>query len=194
MFTTSPHELTQLLQDWGRGDASALDSLIPLVYGELHRLSHAYLARERASDVLQTTALVHEAYLRLMDARNVEWRDRIHFYAISATLIRRILVEFARGRDSRKRGGDLKRVSLEEAAQISPEPDADLVALDEALGDMAAIDPRQARVVELRFFGGMTEEEIAAELGISTDTVLRDWKHAKAWLLRELTRNCRNGS
>ncbi len=192
MSTQSPHEVTQLLQAWGRGDAAALDSLIPLVYEELHRLSHKYLARERSSDMLQTTALVHEAYLRMIKAQNVEWRDRVHFFAISANQMRRILVEFARARNSGKRGGNPERVSIDEASLVSPEPEANLIALNDALEALAAIDPRQARVVELRFFGGLTEEEAAAELGISTDTVLRDWKHAKAWLLREMTRTERN--
>ncbi len=194
MSTKPSHEVTQLLLAWGRGDTAALDSIIPLVYGELHRLSHSYLSRERSSDMLQTTALVHEAYLRLVDAQHVEWRDRIHFLAISANMMRRILVESARGRNSRKRGGSLEMVSLDEAAIVSAEPDADFEALDEALDVLARIDPRQARVVELRFFGGLTEEETAAELGISSDTVMRDWKHAKAWLLRELTRTGRNES
>ncbi len=194
MSKQSVHEVTQLLKAWGRGDTSALDSIIPLVYEELHRLSHYYLARERSTDMLQTTALVHEAYLRLINAQNVEWRDRVHFFAISANQMRRILVELARARNSGKRGGNPERVSLDEASLIPHEPEANLIALNDALEALAEIDPRQARVVELRFFGGLTEEEAAAELGISTDTVMRDWKHAKAWLLREMTENEQNES
>jgi RNA polymerase sigma-70 factor (ECF subfamily) len=181
-----PHEVTQLLQAWGRGDAAALDRLIPLVYDELHRLAHCYLAREWANDTLQTTALVHEAYLRLIDANQVEWKNRVHFFAISASLMRRILVEFARSRGSHKRGGDVRKVPLDEAAILSPEPDENLLALDGALNALAAFEPRKAKVVELRFFGGMTQEETAEALGISSDTVLRDWKSAKLWLWREM--------
>jgi RNA polymerase sigma factor (TIGR02999 family) len=189
-----PQEVTRLLQAWQRGDAVALDRLILVVYDELHRLAHCYMAREQASDTLQTTALVHEAYLRLVGAQQVEWKNRVHFFAISAGLMRRILVEFARARGRHKRGGNARKVALDEAAVISPEPGEDLIALDDALHALAAIDPRQARVVELRFFGGMTEEETADLLEISTDTVLRDWKKAKLWLWRELRHRQRNES
>ncbi len=182
------HDITHLLRAWGGGETSALDDIVPLVYAELHRLAHRYLARERSADVLQTTAVVHEVYLRLVDARGVCWKDRVHFFAICANLVRRILVEFARTRGSLKRGGDLSRIPLDEVATISPEPDADLVAIDEAVRALESVDPREARIVELRFFGGMTQNEVAAELGVSADTVMRDWKHARAWLLRELTR------
>jgi RNA polymerase sigma-70 factor (ECF subfamily) len=184
--TQSPHEVTHLLQAWRHGDAAALDRLIPLVYDELHRLAHCYMAREWANDTLQTTALVHEAYLRLIDANHVEWKSRVHFFAISANLMRRILVEFARSRGSHKRGGDVQKVPLDEAAILSPHPDENLLALDCALNALAAFDPRKAKVVELRFFGGMTEEETAEAMGISSDTVLRDWKSAKLWLYREM--------
>jgi len=184
--TQSPHEVTHLLLAWRGGDETALDKLIPLVYDELHRLAHRYMAHEWANDTLQTTALVHEAYLRLMDANQVEWKNRVHFFAISANLMRRILVEFARSRGSQKRGGDVWKAPLDEAAIVSPEPDEDLLALDDALTALAEFEPRKAKVVELRFFGGMTEEETAEVLGISSDTVLRDWKSAKLWLYREM--------
>jgi RNA polymerase sigma factor (TIGR02999 family) len=186
-----PRELTQLLQAWSRGDAAAMDRLVPLVYDELHRLAHRYMARERADHSLQTTALVHEAYLRLVDAHQVDWKDRVHFFAISASLMRRILVEFARSRYTLKRGGDVRNMALDEAATISPPPDGDLLRLDEALTALAAVAPRQAKVVELRFFGGLTEEETAEALQVSSDTVLRDWKKAKLWLWREMTHDRR---
>jgi RNA polymerase sigma factor (TIGR02999 family) len=187
-----PHDVTQLLQAWQDGDSAALESLIPIVYDELHRLAHCCMVRERAKDTLQTTALVHEAYLRLVAAQQVEWKDRVHFFAISAGLMRRILVDFARGRTRQKRGGEARKVALDESAVVSPEPGEDLVALDDALQVLAAIEPRQARVIELRFFGGMTGEEIADLLEISSDTVLRDWKKAKLWLWRELKHGKRN--
>ena len=181
-----PHDVTRLLQAWQGGDSLALERLIPIVYDELHRLAHCCMIREREKDTLQTTALVHEAYLRLVAAQQVDCKNRVHFFAISAGLMRRILVDFARGRKRRKRGGEVRNVALDESAVVSPEPSEDLVALDEALHSLAAIEPRQARVIELRFFGGMTEEEIAELLEISPDTVLRDWKEAKLWLWREL--------
>ncbi len=193
MANQSPSEVTQLLQAWRRGDDTALEKLIPLVYDELHRLAHIYMNREWANNSLQTTALVHEAYLRLTDAAQVDWKNRTHFFAISANLMRRILVEFARARRSQKRGGDMQRVSLDEAAVVSSEPCEDLIALDAALMALSAFDQRKARVVELRFFGGMTEEETAEALGISSDTVLRDWKSAQLWLWRELKQGHANG-
>jgi len=182
----STHDVTRLLQAWCGGDTAALGKLVPLVYDELHRLAHCYMAHEWANSTLQTTALAHEAYLRLVDANQVEWKNRVHFFAISANLMRRILVEFARARGSQKRGGDVRKVSLDEAAFLSPEPDENLLALDGALTALAAFDPRKAKVVELRFFGGMTEEETAEALGVSSDTILRDWKSAKLWLYREM--------
>ncbi len=186
MTAQSTHEVTGLLLAWCGGDAAALDRLIPLVYDELRRLARRYMAREWANQTLQTTALVHEAYLRLVDANRVEWKNRVHFLAVSANLMRRILVEFARSRGSRKRGGGARQVSFDEALIPSPGREEDLVALDEALTALAAFDSRKAKVVELRFFGGMTEEETAEALGVSPDTVLRDWKSAKLWLWREL--------
>jgi RNA polymerase sigma factor (TIGR02999 family) len=182
----STHDVTRLLQAWRRGDSAALDQLVPLVYEELHRLAHCYMAREWANNTLQTTALIHEAYLRLVDANEIEWRNRVHFFAISANVMRRVLVEFARSRGSQKRGGGGRKISLEETAILPAEPDEDLLALDTALTALAAIDPRKAKVVELRFFGGFTEQETAEALGISSDTVLRDWKSAKLWLYRDL--------
>ena len=186
MAIQSPQEVTQLLQAWRRGDNAALEKLVPLVYDELHRLAHRYMNREWANNTLQTTALVHEAYLRLIDASQVDWKNRAHFFSLSAGVMRRILVEFARSRDSQKRGGEARKVPLDEAALCSSEPSEDLIALDGALNALAAFDQRKARVVELRFFGGMTEEETAEALGISIDTVLRDWKSAKLWLWREM--------
>ena len=186
----SSHDVTQLLQNWCRGDQAALDKLVPLVYDELHRLAHIYMVRERPDHTLQTSALVNEAYLRLINADRVQWQDRTHFFAISANVMRRILVQFARSRGSRKRGGGAQ-VEFDEALVPSPERDADLIALDEALTALAAIDPREAKVVELRFFGGMNVEETAEVLQLSGMTVKRDWNHAKAWLLQELKRGTR---
>jgi RNA polymerase sigma factor (TIGR02999 family) len=159
---------------------------MPLVYDELRRLAHRYMTREHAGHVLQTTALVNEAYLQLIDANMVKWQDRAHFFAVAANLMRRILVHFARSRNSRKRGGRISHVSLDEAALLSSEQDADLIELDEALTALAAVDQRKAKVVELRFFGGLSLEEAGEVLGISPDTVWRDWDLAKAWLYREM--------
>ncbi len=172
----SPHEVTHLLQAWCGGDQAALDKLVPLVYDELHRLAHIHMVRERP---------------RLIDANQVQWQDRTHFFAISANVMRRILVQFARSRGSRKRGGGAGRVDLDEALIPSPERDTDLIALDDALTALAAIDPREARVVELRFFGGMSVDETVEILQLSGMTVKRDWNHAKAWLLQELKRGAR---
>jgi RNA polymerase sigma factor (TIGR02999 family) len=184
----SPKEVTQLLQDWRRGDREALNKLMPLVHDELHRLAHRYMVREKAGHMLQTTALVNEAYLQLIDANKVDWQDRAHFFAISANLMRQILVHLARSRDARKRGGQLRQVSLDEAAVLALEPDADVVELDDALTALAGIDSRKAKVVELRFFGGLSLEETAKVLGVSADTVWRDWDLAKSWLCREMSR------
>jgi len=188
----SPREVTLLLKDWRRGDQGALDRLIPLVERELHRLAHCYMVRERGV-TLQTTALVNEAYVRLIDAREVEWKDRVHFFSISANVMRRILVEFARARRSKKRGGEGHKVEFDESLLVSPERDADLVAVDEALERLATFDQRAAKVVELRFFGGLSVEETAEALGISDKTVMRDWQLAKVWLLRELKRGDASG-
>ena len=186
MSTPSPNEVTQLLLAWGQGDRSALDRLIPLVYEELHQLAHRYIGQEREGHTLQTTALVNEAYLRLIDSSQVKWQNRAHFLAVSSQLMRRILVDFARSRRSLKRGGEMQRVSLEEELLPPLARDADLVALDEALTALAAIDPRQAQGVELRFFGGLSVEEAAEVLKVSPETIHRDWRVAKVWLLREL--------
>jgi RNA polymerase sigma-70 factor, ECF subfamily len=182
------HELTDLLQAWRSGDRAALDRLVSLVYAELHRLAHHYIARERPGLTLQTSALVNEAYLRLIDASQVDWRDRAHFFAVAAALMRQVLIQYARLRHSQKRGGSALRVEFSEAFIPSPERDADLIALDDALNDLARTDPREAKIVEMRFFGGLSEAETAHVLGISDRTVRREWDHAKVWLLRELKR------
>jgi RNA polymerase sigma-70 factor, ECF subfamily len=186
MASPAPVNVTQLLLAWSHGDEGALGKLIPVVYRELRRLAHRHMRGERTGHVLQTTALVHEAYERLVDTPQVRWQDRTHFFAVCAQLMRRILVDFARARRYQKRGGSVRLVSLEEALASPRERARDLVALDEALTALAAIDPRKGQVVELRFFGGLTAEETAEVLGVSPHTVLRDWKMAKAWLLREL--------
>jgi RNA polymerase sigma factor (TIGR02999 family) len=187
MTRTSPQEVSLLLHAWRGGDKAALDKLMPLVYNELHRLAHHYMVRERAGRTLQTTALVNEAYLRLVDLKRIDWQDRAHFFAIAASFMRRDLVDFARSRGYQKRGGDALKVSLDEALFVSPEQGADLVKLDEALSALADFDERKAKVVELRFFGGMTEDETAEVLHVSRETVKRDWRLAKVWLLCELT-------
>lgn len=188
MAITSQEQVTELLLAWGQGDESALERLVPVVYGELHRLAHRYLGGERAGHMLQTTALVNEAYLRLVDSRRVQWQNRAHFFAVSAQLMRRVLVDFARQRNYQKRGGDAVQVSLHEDLAGSTERGADLVALDDALTAMAKTDERASRVVELRFFGGLSIEETAEVLKISPETVKRDWNWAKVWLLRELSK------
>jgi RNA polymerase sigma factor (TIGR02999 family) len=187
MNAASPEDVTRLLQAWRQGEASALDKLAPLVYQELHRLAHRYMSREDPGHTLQTTALVNEAYLRLVDSNQATFQNRAHFFAISAQLMRQILVDFARSRHHLKRGGHVERVSLEEAVVGSQEPDADLVALDDALNALESVDSRKCKVVELRFFGGMSVEETADVLKVSADTVLRDWRMAKLWLLREMS-------
>ena len=177
-----------MLKAWSDGDEAALEQLTPLVYEELHRLAHRYLGRERIGHTLQTTALVHEAYLRLIDWKNVQWQNRAHFFAISAQLMRRILVDFARSRRFAKRGGGARQVAFDEAMAIAPVRNVDLVALDDALTDLAELDPRQSRVVELRFFGGLNIAETAEVLKVSPGTVRRDWSLAQAWLHRELSK------
>ncbi len=178
-----------MLRAWSNGDESALDKLMPLVNDELHRLARRYMARERRGhNTLQTTALVNEAYLRLIDAHEVEWQDRVHFFAIAAKLMRRILVDFARTRRYQKRGGDVRKVTLDEALAVSLEADQDLVGLNDALNALAKFDARKARVVELRYFGGLSVEETAAVLKVAPITVMRDWNMAKLWLLKELKR------
>jgi len=180
-------DVIQLLLAWNSGDQSALDQLMPLVYDELRRAAKRYMRRERADHTLQTTAIVNEVYMRLIDARNVRWQNRAHFFAISAQLMRRILVDFARRRRGLKRGGEAEQVSFDEALMVADQS-VDLVALDDALKSLAALAPRQSQVVELRFFGGLSEEEIAEALKVSPRTVRSDWNMARAWLLRELSR------
>ncbi len=182
----SPHEVSRLLRAWSSGDEAALQTLIPLVYEELHRIARRYMGREREGHSLQTSALVNEAYLRLVDWKNVEWQNRAHFFAVSAQMMRRILVDFARDRRYLKRGGGALQVSLAEAAGMTSERGTDLVALDDALNSLAVMDKRKSEVVELRFFGGLSVEETAEVLKVSAETVMRDWKLAKVWLLREL--------
>lgn len=186
MATHSTKEITQLLVAWGDGDESALTDLAPLVYEELHRLAHHYMSGERPGHTLQTTALVNEAYVRLIDWKNVRWQNRAHFFAVSAQLMRRILVDFARARGYDKRGGGARPVTLDEAAVVANDTGTDMVALDEALNALAELDDRQSRVVELRFFGGLSIEETAEVLKVSAATVRRDWSLARAWLHREL--------
>jgi RNA polymerase sigma factor (TIGR02999 family) len=178
--------ITELLLAWNAGDEQALDRLMPLVHDELHRLARRYMAGQRAGHPLQTTALVNEAYLRLVDSSRVRWQNRAHFFAVSAQLMRRILVDFARARQRIKRGGDAVPVTFDDALTISQEPNAALIALDDALRALAAVDERKSKVVELRFFGGLSVEETAEVLRVSSVTVMRDWAIAKAWLLREL--------
>ena len=185
-MTPTSHEVTELLLAWSAGDQAALDRLVPLVYDELHRLAKSYMRTERAGHTLQTTALIHEAYLRLIDASHVKWQNRAHFFGVAAHLMRQILVRAARERGAQKRGGDAQQVSLDEALLVSPAKDEDLVAIDEALSALAEVDARKAKVVEMRFFGGLTEEEIAFALRISPETVRRDWRIARSWLRRNM--------
>src|ERR1700739_1759537 len=192
MDLPSGHEVTRLLKAWSAGDEQALEKLTPLVYRQLHQIAQRYMGGERPGHMLQTTALVNEAYLRLVDCGQVNWQDRAHFFAISANLMRRILVDLARSRGYLKRGGAIPHISLEEAPSVCDEPDVNLVALDDALKALAAVDERKSKVVELRFFGGLNVEETAEVLRVSSDTVMRDWKLAKIWLLRELTKGSSN--
>ena len=186
--TPSPHEVTQLLIDCSNGSQDASDQLFPLVYEELRRLAHRYMSRERPGHSLQTTAVVHEAYLRLIDQNHVQWQNRAHFFAIAAQMMRRILITHAQSHAYAKRGGGMLKVSLDEAAVLSQERAGELLALDEALQGLTTIDPRRSQVVELRFFGGLSNEEIAEVLKISPNTVTRDWNVAKAWLYREMSK------
>jgi len=183
----APENVTQLLIGWSKGDKEALDKLVPLVYDELRRQAARYLQHERIGHTLQTTALIHEAYLRLIDQKNVHWQNRAHFFGIAAQMMRRILVDHARTKKRAKRGGSDVRVSLSDANLKTPGQDLDIVALDEALERLAEIDEQQSRIVELRFFSGLTVEETAEVLSISTATVKRDWSMAKAWLHREIS-------
>lgn len=184
-----PEEISQLLIGWGEGDKAALDKLIPLVYAELRRLARHYMRGERACHTLQTSALVNEAYLRLVDYRKMRWQDRAHFFAVAAQLMRRILVEHARSRRAAKRGGETVQISLSGAAATKEQRTIDLIALDRALSELAVIDERRSRIVELRYFGGLNIEETAAALEISPATVQREWRIAKAWLYRTISGN-----
>ena len=184
----SSGEITSLLRAWNAGDQAAFDRLTELVYPELRRMARRYMKNERQTNTLQATALVHEVYCRLVDVRRVEWRERVQFYAMAAQMMRRILVDAARARGSKKRGGSAVKVAVDDAAVVSPAPDRSILALDEALTTFSHLAPRQAKVVELRYFGGLTEEEIVAALDISPRTVRRDWDFAKAWLSRQLNR------
>jgi RNA polymerase sigma-70 factor, ECF subfamily len=186
MTAPSQSDVTGLLLAWSDGDQGALDRLTPLVYQELRRLAARYMKQERPGHTLQATALVNEAYLRLIDVKRMRWKNRAHFFAVSAQMMRRILVEFARSRHRHKRAGEAQRVTLDDELEVSPQAQSDLVALDDALQALAAVDPRLSQVVELRFFGGLSVEETAEVMKLSSQTVNRDWKTAKAWLLREL--------
>jgi len=184
------HRVTELLKKWCNGDESALDQLTPMVYGELHRLAGLYMGRESHRSALQTTALVNEAYLHIVDCTNISWQNRAHFFAICARIMRRILVDLARTRGYAKRGGGTRTISLEEVAPVSRKRRIDFVALDDALTSLAEVDPRQSRIVELRFFGGLSVEETAEVLKVSDRTVKREWRLAKEWLSKALIRPC----
>jgi RNA polymerase sigma-70 factor, ECF subfamily len=185
-MAASSENVTQLLLDWSKGDQKALDQLIPIVHAELHNLARHYMRGERRGHTLQTSALVNEAYLRLVD-QNVTWQNRAHFFGVAAQLMRRVLVEYARNKNRFKRGGGQQKVSLSVVVETAQAEEADLIALDDALRSLAEIDPRQCRIVELRYFGGLTIEETAEALGVSGATVEREWRLARAWLLRELS-------
>jgi RNA polymerase sigma-70 factor (ECF subfamily) len=181
-------EVTRLLRAWGEGDAAALEQLTPMVYGELRRIARRQMRRQSPGNTLQSTALVHEAYLHMVDAPNASWQDRAHFFAAASQIMRRILVDAARARASAKRGGDVRRLQLNESLDGGPARGHDLIALDDALDALAKFDPRKAKVIEMRFFGGLSVEETAAALKISPQSVLRDWKLARAWLTLEMSR------
>ena len=194
MSPNSDSEPTELLRAWSQGDGSALARLMPLVYNELHRLARRYMRQERPDHTLQATSLVNEAYLRLIDVNRVEWRNRAHFLALAAQMMRRILVESARSRQRQKRGGGAVHVNLDDVQELPDSSEPDLVALSGALGGLATFDSRMSQVVELRFFGGLTVDETAHVLNVSPETVMRDWKTAKAWLLREVKRRLSTAS
>ena len=189
MKSPARHQITELLAEWREGNQSALDELYPLVYDELHRLARRYMSRERRDHTLQTTALINEAYVRMVDQKNVNWANRSHFFAISAQIMRRILIDHARRNAYAKRGGGAQQVSLEEVAALVPEQGRELMRLDEALKSLAEQDPRRSQVVELRYFGGLNNEEIAGVLQVSENTVTRDWNMARAWLYQQLSEN-----
>ena len=188
-MNSSSQNITKLLLNWRNGDQEALDRLMPLVYEELRRMANYYMRNERKGHTLQTSALVNEAYLRLVDHENIEWQNRSHFFGLAAQAMRRILVDHARSRNYQKRGGAAQQVSLDEAATLAEDRAAELIALDDALQELAKLDPRKSQIVEMRYFGGLTGEEVAEALSISTATVSRDWETAKAWLLRELSKS-----
>ena len=185
--SSSPHEITRLLAEWSDGNQTALDKLYPLVYDELHKMARRYMKREREGHTLQTTALINEAYVRLVDQKHIHWQNRAHFFAISAQIMRRILIDHARRHDYAKRGGGAQQVSLDEVAMVAVERASSLLLLDEALNRLAEMDARRSQVVELRYFGGLNNEEIAGVLKISENTVTRDWNMARAWLYQELS-------
>lgn len=187
MTESSTHEVTQLLIEWSNGDTAALDKLVPLIHEELRRLAHHYMSRERPGHTLQTTALVDEAYLRLVNRKDVHWQNRAHFFAIAANLMRSILVDHARSHASAKRGGATRKIQLDEAMVVSRERAAEVVALDEALNELATFDEPQSRIVELRFFGGLSIEETAEVMDVSPATIKREWRSARAWLYERLS-------
>ena len=187
MKSTSIKEVTQLLRAWMRGEEGAKEELYQMVYEELRRQAHRYMSRENPGHTLQTTALVNEAYLKLADTNNLNWQDRAHFFAVSANVMRHILVDHARAHRAERRGGDAQQVGLEDIIEIPQAPNKDVLALNDALNRLAKVDDRKSRVVELRYFGGLSVEETAEVLKVSADTVMRDWRLAKAWLLRELS-------
>ena len=189
---THQHQITQLLAEWSDGNQAALDELYPLVYNELHRLARRYMSRERKGHTLQTTALINEAYVRLVDQKNVHWANRSHFFAISAQIMRRILIDHARRHAYAKRGGGAQQVSLDDVAMVARDLSSDLVQLDEALKTLAKMDARRCHVVELRYFGGLSNEEIAGVLKVSENTVTRDWNLARAWLYQQLSGSAAN--
>ena len=186
-------KITQLLQSWNEGDQAAVEELMPLVYDELHRLAKRYMSDERPGHTLETTALVNEAYVRLVDSAHASWENRTHFFGVCAQVMRRILVDWARSRYALKRGGDLRAVELGDALAVAKQPGTDLAAIDDALNALSAVDARKGRVVELRFFGGLSVKETAGFLKISPETVQRDWKFAKSWLRRELSERYGHG-
>jgi RNA polymerase sigma-70 factor, ECF subfamily len=194
MEAPRPHEVTELLLAWSAGKEEALEKLTPLVYQELHRAARHYMVGERPSHTLQATALINEVYLRLIDARRMDWQNRAHFFAVCAQLMRRILIDFARSRRYQKRGGGAAHMPLDEALVVGSEADSELVEVDEALRRLALVDERKSRVVELRFFGGLDVKEAAEVLKVSSQTVMRDWRMARAWLLRDLRGGKRRGS
>jgi RNA polymerase sigma factor (TIGR02999 family) len=189
MMESSIQEITVLLRAWSDGDPAALEKLTPLIYDDLHKQAKRFMARENPGNLLQTTALINDAYLRLIDYKNVQWQNRAHFFGVASQIMRRILVDLARAEGSAKRGGEALRVSLIEAEGVAAERSVDLVALDDALNTLASLDPRRSKVVELRFFGGLNHDEIAEVLKVSEGTVRRDWSLAQAWLFRELNKN-----